>query len=174
MSNVISRIGELYAHDVRAIRAVLGEIVTDHHEVDELVQDTFLRCVEKADTYNEEQSTLLTWCCNVAKNVAKNYLRDKDRLPEVFCEAELGLGVDDDGAVCYDEILGASDPCDHSELQVEAVDMYRHALRGMTRQMASCVEMRRTGYTNEEIADNLDTTEAVVRSQISQSKKYFE
>lgn len=173
MSDIKDRIAEVYKKDQRAVRAVLMEIVTDHEDVDELVMDTFVRALEKCEYFDEEKSSLLTWVCNVGKGVAKNWLRDLDTDPDLVLESSLSL-MGEEGVLSYDELYAAADPSDRADLQTEAVDLYRAALEQMPFQMASCVDLRRIGHSNREIADILGTSIDVVYTQINRSRQYFE
>lgn len=73
--------GEIYSKYKEEVRDYLRHLIgTDADEVDDLVQDTFLKAYESFDQYNSE-STLKTWLCAIAKHTVYNWKRDSNRRP---------------------------------------------------------------------------------------------
>ena len=166
---------QAYNNDQRAVAAVIQEVVKGHldfDEMDDLVQESYTKAYEQLDGYDPNKASFLTWLCNVAKSVTVDYLKGKAAQKRPDLQYEYQLGVDDEGIVGYDDLC--VDPSDDPANLIEALDSWEHTLSQMPEQMRRCIELRGEGYSNEDIAAQLETTEAVVRSQISQSRQLFE
>jgi RNA polymerase sigma-70 factor (ECF subfamily) len=55
----------------------VGNLVVDHHEIEDLVQDVFLTAYEKISLYDPSQSKFTTWLFVIARNKSINWLRRK-------------------------------------------------------------------------------------------------
>jgi len=158
----------LFRKDAMAIRGILCDHEVDYDVVDELMQETFLKAWKERESF-KGNSKLLTWVCQIAKNVAIDYMRSKRGEPDLVPEDVLKCADSDS----YTDTLVASVPEDDPGASLEAQDTMDNAVAMMSPQQAAAVRMRLEGYSNQEIAHDLGTTEAVVRSQISQAKRYF-
>lgn len=166
---------QAYNDDQRAVAAVIQEVVKGHidfDELDDLVQEAYTKAYEQLDGYDPNKASFLTWLCNVAKSVTVDYIkgREAQKRPDLVYDHQ--LGVDDDGVVGYDDL--AHDPSDDPANLIEALDAWEYGLSQMPDQMRQCVELRGEGYSNQEIAEQLDTTDGNVRYQISASREYLQ
>lgn len=158
----------LFKKDVMAVRSIICQYEEDYDVVDELTQDTFLKAWENRGSFNDK-SKLLTWVCQIAKNVSRDYIKGKRGTPHLVPEDVLKCADSDS----YTDTLVAANPQDDPAEAWLAEDMLDKALALMTPQQAAAVKLRTEGYCNADIAEMLGTTEAVVRTQISTSRRYF-
>ncbi len=63
------------------LRSYLLRMTTSQQDTDDLLQDTYLKALEKIDTFRGE-SSLKTWVFTIASNLARDLLRSKKRWPE--------------------------------------------------------------------------------------------
>ncbi len=63
------------------LRSYLLRMTASTEDTEDLLQDTYLRALEKIGTFKEE-STLKTWVFAIASNLARDLLRSKKRWPE--------------------------------------------------------------------------------------------
>jgi len=160
---------KIFRKDKMAIRAIICEYETDYDVVDELMQDTFLKAWEKRDNFNAE-SKMLTWICQIAKNVARDYVKSKRGEPDLVPEETLKC-ADSDG---YTDTLVASVPDDDPAEAYGAQDMLDNAMSMMTPRMAQAVQLRLDGYSNQDIADEMRCSVSRVYAYISESRGYFD
>jgi RNA polymerase sigma-70 factor (ECF subfamily) len=64
-----------------SLKSYLLRMTASRHDTEDLVQDTYLKAVNKLDTFRGE-STLKTWLFAIGSNLAKDHLRSKKRWPE--------------------------------------------------------------------------------------------
>lgn len=170
----------LYVYNKGLVFDALEKFEEDYEARRDLVQDVYVRCVEKIDSF-EGKSELSTWVHRVAVNLGidhvKEQVRDK-RSNEVLASA-LEAGVDEYEGVDYYDRWDVSEHSKESamltcpSLEVEAEEAYDNATRQMPDRMASCVDLRRSGHSNPEIAEILNVSLTNVETIITRSKKYF-
>lgn len=163
--------------DRRAVRGIVMETLKGgytNEDIEDLMQEAYAKAFMALPTYDEEQSSFLTWLCNITKSVTVDYIKAEEakKRPALVFDVDL-RGVDDEGLVVSYEDL-CSDPCDDPAEQVAAEDYYHEALSRMPKQMRQCVELRQNGHSNLEIATELGIADKTVRNLISDGRVYFE
>lgn len=77
---------EIYKEHAEMLYRFLLRICGDEHLAEDLMQDTFLKAIEKIDTF-DGRCKLTTWLCQIAKNTYFDYLRKKkNQVDAKLCE----------------------------------------------------------------------------------------
>ncbi len=162
-------IEDLYREHRGAVRRILLTYEQDYNLIDELMHDVFVAAIVSNESW-QNRATPSTWLCGIAKNIGRNHVRCAVRRVVTVPECEF---VSSD-VESYTDTLNASDPTDDPAYRIESEDVLYSACVHMPEQMGRAVILRYTGYSNPEVAEMLDTTEATIRSQISQSRTFFQ
>jgi len=75
-------LGALYDRYGRLVYSLALHLLGDPSTAEEVVQDTFLRVWQKADTYRADQGKVSTWLSRIARNRAIDVLRQQGIRPE--------------------------------------------------------------------------------------------
>jgi RNA polymerase sigma-70 factor, ECF subfamily len=153
-------VARLKANDDEAYREVVARfgdplygyiysITGDHHLSEDILSETYLRMVEKIDTYTFYGAPLKAWLYRIAHNLAINAL--KRARPTVGVEAI-------DGAAPL-----ANDPAAAIVARAEAEEL-RAALAELTEEQQQVVLLRFVaGQSTGEVAQALDKTENAIK-----------
>ena len=77
---------DIYKGHAEMIYRFLLRMCNDEHLAEDLMQDTFLKAIEKIDTF-DMRCKLSSWLCQIAKNTYFDYLRKKKNRADVeLCE----------------------------------------------------------------------------------------
>ena len=80
---------EIYKTHAEMIYRFLLRMCNDEHLAEDLMQDTFLKAIEKINTF-DMRCKLSTWLCQIAKNTYLDYMRKRKNQPdEELCEEEI-------------------------------------------------------------------------------------
>lgn len=63
------------------VQAIVGSMVRDPRDVEEIVQDTFVKAINGIKSYREAEASLSTWLGRVAHHQTVDFLRKKSRQP---------------------------------------------------------------------------------------------
>jgi RNA polymerase sigma-70 factor, ECF subfamily len=139
---VVARFGDpLYGY--------IFSITSDHHLSEDILSETYLRMVEKIDTYTFYGAPFKAWLYRIAHNLAINALKRTRRMAGV---AAL------DGAV-----PPVDDPAATIVAQLEAEEV-RAALAELTEEQQQVVLLRFVaGQSTGEVAQALDKTENAIK-----------
>ena len=77
----VNELNETFEACRSQLRSFILRIIAHTDETDDLVQETYLKAHHKLDSF-EGRSSLKTWIFAIASNLAKDWLRDKQRWPE--------------------------------------------------------------------------------------------
>ena len=61
------------------VQSVVGAVLDDAMDVDDAVQDTFVKALSALGSYNPERATMATWLSRIAYRTALNMGRDRGR-----------------------------------------------------------------------------------------------
>lgn len=92
---------KIYENHAEQIYKFLMRLCGDRQLAEDLLQDTFLKAMEKIDTF-DNRCQLTTWLCQIAKNTYYDNLRKKQRHVHTYLSEEL---VSNEGILLEDEIL---------------------------------------------------------------------
>jgi len=136
---------ERHAPAVSRFVASMGE----RSEVDEVVQDTFVRAFGSLDRFREA-SSLRTWLFSIARNLCRDRARAHRRAPTVIPIDETHL-------------LSSNDPLS-AAVATETEARLRAAMERLTETQRAVFTLRvAEGWSYREIADVVETTEGAAR-----------
>lgn len=72
-----SALAELYKRHVPMLRSVIGRIMNNEGDIDDLIQEVFLELWNRAENYSEEKGKALGWIVTLARRRAIDRLRKK-------------------------------------------------------------------------------------------------
>ena len=78
---------EIYQEHAEMVYRFLLRMCQDEDLAEDLMQDTFLKAIEKINTF-DMRCKLSTWLCQIAKNTYLDYLRKKKKQTDVEVWAE--------------------------------------------------------------------------------------
>jgi RNA polymerase sigma-70 factor (ECF subfamily) len=153
-------VAHLKASDDEAYREVVARygdplygyiysITGDHHLSEDVIGETYLRMVEKIDSYTFYGAPFKSWLYRIAHNLAINALRRAQRIA---------------GDAAFDTALvAADDPAATIDARLEAEEL-RQALAELTEEQQQVVLLRFVaGQTSGEVAKALEKTENAIK-----------
>ncbi len=146
----------LYERYADLVYTVAVRIVGDKELAQEVLQDVFLRCWERADTFKSERGHVGGWLIGIARNRAVDLLRSSQHRARLREQAFLAL----DGA---EERPGQPDPLDQLALR-QAVKTALEALPPVQRYTIELAFY--SGFTQAEIAAATATPLGTVKTRI--------
>jgi RNA polymerase sigma-70 factor, ECF subfamily len=140
---VVSRFGD-------ALYGYIYGITGDHHLSEDVISETYLRMVERIDSYTFYGAPFRAWLYRIAHNLAINALK---RRPYTVPVALVAADTEPSGG----------DPAATVGAQLEAEEL-RAAIAGLTEDQQQVVLMRFVGgHTHLEVARALEKTETAVK-----------
>ena len=156
LSEVIQK--DVYDHYYNLVYGIIIYMVRDHSAVEDIIQESFIKIVKKAPSVNDE-AKMIAWLKTVTKNTTYNYLRKhKKRLQT--------LDVD---SLFVKELMAASQAESiENEVEVRMLEEYVETYLGQIKpEYRVLIEYRwREGLSYKEIADQMDTTEDIIRQKL--------
>ena len=135
-----------------------------HHNIDDLIQRTFLGCVEGRDRF-QKQASFRTYLFAVAHNVLRAYFRERRRGDEQDAPG----GLDDDSRD-EDSPSPSSVVANHQEQR-----LLLEALRRIPLDYQLVLELYYwEGLNSREIADMDDSPESTIRTRLRRAKERLE
>lgn len=151
----------LYTLVNKHIRLMAGKFysVISDDDTDDMVQDVWLRLLEKKDQYKPDgnfEGWVFRICQNYIRDIAPKFSkRRKSRvLYDDYILGNTGRKSDKEETCC-----GA----DYDIIEREEIARFKKALKRLSETDRTIILMARDGYTNSEIAEYLDTTTANLR-----------
>ena len=164
--------GEMAAFDVLVLRyqhkllAMIGRLVRDPHEAEDLAQETFIKAYRALGNFRGE-SAFYTWLYRIAINTAKNYLVSRSRRPP-------GSDVDVEDAEHFEGAWALRD-IDGPESQLMTEQLRKvidEAFRKLPEDLRTALSLREfDGLSYEEIADLMQCPVGTVRSRIFRARE---
>ncbi len=120
------------------LRKIVGAIILNHHDVDEVIQNTLIKAYKNWDKVKDSEY-LKAWLVTVARNEAYNFCRSLNRHKKYFAEAM--INNDDDREQQNILLESAGSQSEHEsylvndELSIALMnikDVYREALIAVT------------------------------------------
>lgn len=128
---------------------------------EDLVQDVFVRVIQKLDTFDPEKGCFPVWLRTIARNMAFNSMRAKKR--EVLIDAQELAGIED--------VFNAMDEIDEAEVWDQKVAVLRDCMSSLSDPMSDTC---RLFYFNKkktaEIAESLCVTQALVLKRLERAR----
>lgn len=154
----------------RIYNAIL-KICANSHDAAELTQETFVKCIEKINTF-EGKSAFYTWLFRIAVNLTLNYCKRRARtraqsLQAVVAQESDGAAVEL-GAFLADQ--SAADPAVLAE-DAEIGEIVLAALANLENHHRAVVVLRDIeGMNYSEIAETLQIEVGTVKSRLSRAR----
>lgn len=121
-------------------------IVKDQYVAEDLMQDTFIKAVNKlkSGNYNEE-GKFLPWIIRIAHNLAIDYFRKEKRYPTILME---------DGTSVFNSLEFSEDSMESIKIKDETHTLLRELIKGLPESQKEVLLMRHYGDMSfQEIAD---------------------
>lgn len=152
-----------YQHRVAAL---IGRFVHDHHEVEDVCQEAFIKAYRALPSFRGE-SAFYTWLYRIAVNTAKNHLASRSRRPPAndvdIDEAE----VADSGAVLR-EIEDPAGALARDKLKQAITD----AIGELPEDLRTAFTLREfSGLSYEDITEVMECPVGTVRSRIFRARE---
>jgi len=121
-------------------------IVKDQYVAEDLMQDTFIKAVNKlkSGNYNEE-GKFLPWIIRIAHNLAIDYFRKEKRYPTIVME---------DGSNVFNSLEFSEDSMESMKIKNETYTLLRELIKTLPEAQKEVLLMRHYGEMSfQEIAD---------------------
>ncbi|MNN45219.1 ECF RNA polymerase sigma factor SigW [compost metagenome] len=143
-------------------------MLSNRHEAEDIVQETFLRVYKNWNRYDEKQK-FSTWIYRIATNLCIDRLRK--RKPSYYLDAEMN---DQEGMDGYSLIPGDERTPESEYLLSETQQMIHHAIEGLPAKYKSVIILR---YLQEmslqEIGDILDMPVTTVKTRVHRGREFL-
>ncbi len=151
---------------------VIFKICSNSDDAAELTQETFVKCIEKIDTFRG-QSTFYTWLFRVAVNLSLNYCKRKVRLGMRSLDAS--VGPEQDGARRQLGAFLADDSAMDPAVLAQNKEIGQIAMRALLKldepQRAVVVLRDIEGMSYAEIGEALELELGTVKSRLSRGRE---
>jgi RNA polymerase sigma factor (sigma-70 family) len=148
---------ELYRRYERPVYGFALRMVRDSQAAEEIVQDVFTRIWKAREYFNPSSASLRTWMLTIAKRIAIDYIRSRQRRGTLALDSEEKTYDVPDGAALPDEMASNAD----TSRQI------RQALDSLPSDQRIPIErMYYEGLTQQEIAEILSVPIGTVKSRI--------
>ncbi|MCB9230127.1 MAG: sigma-70 family RNA polymerase sigma factor [Bacteroidia bacterium] len=152
MARDVEAFREFYENYSDAIFGVISKILRDSELAEDTLQDVFLKCWRKIDSYDRSKGTIFTWLLNIARNAAIDKLRSK----EVKYKGKFGEMAEDVRTYSH---LKTEMPIDQIGLNV-----FLQMLPPEQLQIIEYVYFN--GYTHVEVSEELGLPLGTIKSRI--------
>ena len=134
-------IEEFYRQNYRVVFCYLFSLCQDIHTAEDLTSETFLRAIQKIDTY-DDQIKASTWLCTIGRNLYRNELKRESHRTDL-----------------EKVILSDPDSPEDALLRKEKLRLLVKAVNGLEEPKRQVFLLRQQGMSFREIADALGKTE---------------
>lgn len=151
----------------RKLGRLIGRMVRDPAEVEDLVQDSFIRAYRALPGFRND-SAFYTWLYRIGVNTAKNWLMTQGR------RAMSTDSVDSEEAESYDggDLLRDTDTPEHLLMTRQIGDTVNQAVAALPEELRAAITLREIdGLSYEEIATVMDCPVGTVRSRIFRARE---
>lgn len=151
----------------RRLGRLIGRMVKDPAEVEDLVQDSFIRAYRALPNFRND-SAFYTWLYRIGVNTTKNWLMAHGR------RALTSSAMDNEEAESYDEgdLLRTTDTPEHLLMTRQIGDTVNQAVADLPEDLRTAITLREIdGLTYEEIAEVMACPVGTVRSRIFRARE---
>ena len=158
--------GLLVTRYQRKLARLIGRMVRDPAEVEDIVQDTFIRAYRALPGFRND-SAFYTWLYRIGVNTAKNWLVTHGRKVSATDRMD-GEEADSGGQV---ELLHDSDTPEHLLMTRQIGDTVNAAMEALPEDLRTAIMLREIdGLSYEEIAQVMECPIGTVRSRIFRAR----
>ncbi|MEQ6433917.1 RNA polymerase sigma factor RpoE [Comamonas sp. w2-DMI] len=154
----------------RRIERLVGRMVRDQDQVQDVTQETFIRAYRALHQFRGE-AKFYTWLYRIAVNTAKKALQDIKRSP-VLTESALHTGDDEDETSRFGQELTTEETPETVLAAQEIAQAVNAAMEALPEDLRQAVTLREIeGLSYEEIATAMNCPIGTVRSRIFRARE---
>lgn len=154
----------------RRIERLVGRMVRDQDQVQDVTQETFIRAYRALHQFRGE-AKFYTWLYRIAVNTAKKALQDIKRSP-VLTESALHTGGDEDETSRFGQELTTEETPETVLAAQEIAQAVNAAMEALPEDLRQAVTLREIeGLSYEEIATAMNCPIGTVRSRIFRARE---
>lgn len=151
----------------RRILRLLGRILHNQSDVEDIAQETFLKAYRALPKFRNE-SAFYTWLYRIAVNTARNHISSKHN--QVFVSDQIE-SQDGETFSLLDNLTDGETPETHMHNR-EIIEALQEALEELPEQLRQAIVLRELeGLSYEEIATAMDCPVGTVRSRIFRARE---
>ena len=151
----------------RRLARLLGRLVRDPGEVEDVVQEAFIKAYRALPSFRGD-SAFYTWLYRIGINTAKNYLVAQGRRTPTSTEVEAGEAEGHEGG----ELLRDINTPESLLLSKEIATTVNATIDALPEELRSAIQLRELeGMSYEEIAKIMDCPIGTVRSRIFRARE---
>ena len=150
----------------RKLARLIGRMVRDSAEVEDIVQESFIRAYRALPGFRND-SAFYTWLYRIGVNTAKNWLISNGR------RTPTSTGVDNEEAESYDEgeLLRDADTPERLLMSKQIGETVNAAMDALPEELRTAIMLREIeGLSYEEISQVMDCPIGTVRSRIFRAR----
>ena len=145
------------------LKSFLLRMSTSRQDAEDLVQDTYLKALEKLDTFRGE-SSLKTWVFAIGSNLAKDLLRAQKRWPEDVTDICKEAAMQNQQFFGEAMAIRQSSPQGNFEIKEHVAFCFTCVSKSLPLEQQLVVFLKEVyGFKIKEVADIIETTEAMVK-----------
>ncbi|GAB1370025.1 sigma-70 family RNA polymerase sigma factor [Candidatus Kapaibacterium sp.] len=160
--------GRLQKKYHRIISSLIRKMIKDEDDIDDLVQETFIKAYRALDRY-QSNYTFSAWIYKIASNTCIDFLRKK-RLNIISLDEPIGGTDEDDGMTI--EIEDNSYTPDIEVINSERRNALNNAVENLPEKYRIIIKMRHEDELDyNEIAEKLDLPLGTVKAHLFRARK---
>ena len=145
------------------LKSYLLRITANAADAEDMVQDTYLKAVDKLDTFRGE-SSLKTWLFAVASNIAKDNLRARKRWTEDVTDIARAAALLDEEFIHGAREISTTSPYGQFEAKEHIAFCFTCISKSLPLEQQLCLLLKEVyEFKVSEIASIVDLTEAMVK-----------
>src|SRR6185312_1669841 len=159
----VDLLNEEFESNIGQLKSYLLRITASKADAEDIVQNTYLKAVDKINTFRGE-SSLKTWLFAIASNLAKDNLRAQKRWPENVTDITKAAALADKQFFKEAMHIRMTSPQGQFEVKEHIAFCFSCISKSLPLEQQICIFLKEVyGFKVEEIATILDTTESMVK-----------
>src|SRR6185312_7046541 len=159
----VELLNQEFKDNLGQLKSFLVRITASVADAEDIAQDTYIKAVEKINTFRGE-SSLKTWLFTIASNIAKDNMRAKQRWPENVTDIARASAMHDEDFFKEAMEIRATSPQGQFEAKEHIAFCFTCISKSLPLEQQLCLFLKDVyEFRTDEIADILETTEAMVK-----------